>query len=150
PGGNITGVTSMNNELSAKRLGLIRELRPKALRFAVLVNPDSQTSSRTAEVEAVASAIGLELNVFAARTNREIDGAFVAMVQKRSDALLSTNDPLFIARRVQVSTLAAHHHIPAIYAGREFTEAGGLMSYGANLEDLFRQTGGYAGRILKG
>jgi putative ABC transport system substrate-binding protein len=153
PGGNVTGVSYMNNELGAKRLGLMHELLPGAARFAVLVNPgDLSTESMITDVKAAASIIGRQIEVFtAASTNRDIDAAFASLVQKRADALLVSPNTFFSNRRVQIVTLAAHHHLPAIYpTSREWVDAGGLMSYGAPLNNGARQVGIYTGRILKG
>jgi len=149
PGGNITGVNSMSNELAAKRLGLLHELLPAATRFAVLVNPKNPTiESLKKDVEA--AAIGPEIEFFTASTGVDIDTAFASLVQKRADALLVHPDNLFINRRVQLTTLAARHAVPAIYPLRPDAEAGGLMSYGTKLADAHRQAGVYTGRILKG
>ena len=149
PGGNITGVNSMSNELAAKRLGLLHELLPAATRFAVLVNPKNPTiESLKKDVEA--AAIGPQIEFFTASTGADIDTAFASLVQKRADALLVHPDNLFINRRVQLTTLAARHAVPAIYPLRPDAEAGGLMSYGTKLADAHRQAGVYTGRILKG
>jgi putative tryptophan/tyrosine transport system substrate-binding protein len=151
PGGNVTGISSMNVELGAKRLGFLHELLPSATRFAVLVNPNSPlTEPFVADVRAAAGAIGRSIEVLTASTNREIDAAFANLVQKRAEALVILPDPLFINRRVQLATLAVRHALPAIYPFREDAEAGGLMSYGSSITDLARQAGVYTGRILKG
>jgi putative ABC transport system substrate-binding protein len=151
PGGNVTGFTSMNAELGGKRLGLLHELLPRSARFAVLVDPNSpQTESIIKDLQAAAAGIGRQLEVLTAGTNREIDTAFANLVQKQADALLVTPSTLFNNRRVQLATLAAHYRLPAIYAWRESAEAGGLMSYGTNNADQFRQVGIYVSRILKG
>ena len=138
PGGNVTGISFMTTELTAKRLGLLHELLPAAARFAVLVNPGVPTTaaSVTANAQAAASTIGLQIEVFTASTSGEIDAAFASMVQKRADALLTGTNVFFTTRRVQFATLAARHTLPAIYTAREYVEAGGLMSYGANSADL--------------
>jgi putative ABC transport system substrate-binding protein len=152
PGGNATGISDLGLELGAKRLGLLHELLPGAARFGVLVNPDNpfMTESLVAELQTAASAVGRQIEVVTARTNGDIDMAFATLVKKRADALLVSPDPLFVTRRVQLITLAVRHTLPALYHRREFAEAGGLMSYGSDLPDQFRQTGVYAGRILKG
>ena len=151
PGGNVTGITSLNSELAAKRLGLMLELLPSAVRFATLVNPNNRnTESLTRDAQAAASAIGRQVEILAAGTPREIDAAFVSLVQKRADALVVSPDPLLDTRRVQLVTLAAHQRLPAIYSFRENVEIGGLMSYGSSAADRDRQVGLYAGRILKG
>jgi putative ABC transport system substrate-binding protein len=151
PGGNVTGVAGMNSGLGAKQLGLLHELLHRAARFAVLVNPGNpQSQSVITEVQAAASAIQRPLEILSARTNRDITTTFADAVQKRADALLISPDPLFANRLVQLATLAARHAMPAIYALREFAEVGGLMSYGSNFTDLFRQAGNYTGRVLNG
>ena len=151
PGGNVTGISFMNAQLTAKRLGLLHELLPAAARFAMLVNPGSpRLRSVTADAQAAASTIGRQIEVFTASTNGEIDAAFASIVQKRADALLIAPDPLFQTRRTQLATLAARYAMPAIHFAREFVEAGGLMSYGASITDSNRQGGIYVGRILKG
>ena len=151
PGGNVTGVTSMNVEIETKRLGLLHDLLPQATRFAVLVNPDNPLAEiDIKDAQATAATIGGQIEIFTARTNREIDAAFASLVQKRAEALLIGPDVFFTNRRVQLATLAVRHGVPAIYSFREFAEAGGLMSYGTSNTDRDRQVGVYAGRILKG
>jgi putative ABC transport system substrate-binding protein len=151
PGGNITGVGSMNTGLGAKQLGLLHELLPRATRFALLVNPGNvQSQSVIAEVQTAASAVGVQVEIHTVTVNRDINTAFAGLVEKQSDGLLISPDPLFTNRLVQLATLAARHAMPTIYALREFADVGGLMSYGSNFADLFRQTGNYTGRVLKG
>jgi putative tryptophan/tyrosine transport system substrate-binding protein len=151
PGGNITGVGSMNVGLGAKQLGLLHELLPGAVRFAVLVNPtNAQSQSVMAEVQTAASSVGAQVEIHTVTTNRAINSAFGGVVEKRPDGLLISPDPLFTNRLVQLATLAARHAMPTIFALREFAEAGGLMTYGSNFTDLFRQTGNYTGRVLNG
>jgi putative tryptophan/tyrosine transport system substrate-binding protein len=152
PGGNVTGVSDIGVELAAKRLGLLHELLPGAARFALLVNPDNPgvTETFVSEAHTAASAIGRQIEVVTARTNGDIDRAFATLVNKQSNALLVSTDALFVTRRVQLVTLAGRHAVPTIYFRREFTEVGGLMSYGSNLAEQFRQNGIYTGRILKG
>jgi putative tryptophan/tyrosine transport system substrate-binding protein len=151
PGGNVTGISFMNAQLTAKRLGLSHELRPAAARFAMLVHPGSPSvASVTADAQAAASTIGRQIEVFTASTNGEIDAAFASLVQKRADALLIAPAPLFQTRRAQLATLAARHALPAIHFAREFVDATGLMSYGASIAYSNRQGGIYVGRILKG
>jgi len=152
PGGNLTGINFFTAELAAKRLGLLRELVPTAVRVAVLVNPANATTTESTlkDVEAAAGAMGLQIQIFNASTGREIDAAFATLVRERPDALFVGGDPFFTSRRVQLTHLASRHAIPTTYASREDAEAGGLMSYGTNFPDTYRQVGVYAGRILKG
>jgi len=152
PGGNATGMSDIGVELGAKRLALLHELLPGAARFAVLVNPDNPfiTEPFVTGLQTAALAIGRQIEVASASTNSEIDTAFATLVQKRADAFLISPDALFVTRRVQLITLAARHALPALYHRREFAGGGGLMSYGSDLADQFRQTGIYTGRILKG
>jgi putative tryptophan/tyrosine transport system substrate-binding protein len=152
PGGNLTGINLFGGELAAKRLDLLHDLLPRAVRVAVLVNPADATSTASTlrDVEAAARAIGLQVQVLNASTSREINAAFENVGRDRPDALSVGPDSFLIARRSQVVQLAAFHRLPAVYPVRDFVEAGGLMSYGANIADVFRQLGIYAGRILKG
>jgi putative ABC transport system substrate-binding protein len=141
----------MGGELGAKRLELLQELVPRAARFAVLVNPNNPLAEAfVTDVRAAAAAIGRQIEVLPASTNREIEAAFANLGKRRADALLVAHDPLFTSRRVQLATLATRYLVPALYSDRRFSEAGGLMSYGANLMDIVRHTGIYVGRILKG
>jgi putative ABC transport system substrate-binding protein len=151
PGGNLTGINMFSAELVAKRLDLLRELVPGAARVGVLVNPagpDAETTLR--DVEPAARAIGLQIQVLNASTSREINAAFVTFVRDRADALFVGSDPFLSSRRVQLVNLATRHAIPASFSNRESPEIGGLMSYGANILDAWRQSGTYVGRILKG
>ena len=152
PGGNVTGVNYMQAEVAAKQLGLLHEFLPKATRFAVLVNPTNPhvTDPVIEDLKAAASAIGGEIEVFAAATSSAIDAAFARLAQTRPDALLVSPGPLFGNRRVQLATLAARHAVPSMYYDRQFAEVGGLMSYGTSLLDQYRQTGIYTCRVLKG
>jgi putative tryptophan/tyrosine transport system substrate-binding protein len=152
PGGNATGINFLTSEVLAKRLGLLRELVPKAVRVAVLVNPTNamSTESTLRDVPEAARAIGLQIQILNASTSREIEAAFAAMALDRADALFVGPDGFFNARRTQFATLATHYRIPASYIGREFVESGGLMSYGTDLLDMYRQVGVYTGRMLKG
>jgi putative ABC transport system substrate-binding protein len=152
PGGNLTGVNFLSTELTAKRLELLRELVATATRVAVLVNPTNPITTEITlkNLEAAARAIGLQTKVLNAGTIREIDAAFATLVSERPDALFVANDPFFVERRVQLAHWATHHKVPATYSGREYVEVGGLISYGANLGDAYRQVGVYVGRILKG
>jgi putative tryptophan/tyrosine transport system substrate-binding protein len=152
PGGNATGISDIGVELGAKRLGILLELLPRASRFAVLVNPDNPfvTEPVVAELRTAASAVGREIEVAAASTSGDIDRAFATFEKIRPDAFLTSPDAFFVTRRVQLTTLATRHVLPALYHRREFVEVGGLMSYASDLADQFRQIGLYAGRILKG
>jgi len=151
PGGNITGVSTMNLELGPKRLGLLVELMPGATRFAVLVNPNSpNTEAHIADVRAAAAILGVQVETLMAKTNLDIDANFASLGQKRVEALLVSAGPPFGQRRAQLATLAARHGVPTIYPDRMYAEAGGLMSYGSNVIEMYRQAGIYTGRILKG
>jgi len=152
PGSNLTGINFLLTELVAKRLELLRELLPTAKRVAVLVNPAQATNTEITlqEVQAAANPMALQVQVLNVSTSREIDAAFAGFDRERPDALLVGSGTLFNGRRVQLTQWAAHHRIPASYAGREYADAGGLMSYGSNNSDSQRQVGLYAGRVLKG
>jgi ABC-type uncharacterized transport system substrate-binding protein len=152
PAGNLTGVNILATEVVAKRLALLRELIPAAARVAVLVDPANKEITETTlrEVEPAARAMGLQIHVLNASNGREIGAAFAAFERERPDALFVSVGVLFTARRAQLATLAVRHMIPMTSANRQITEAGGLMSYGANITDAYRQVGVYAGRILKG
>jgi len=152
PGGNLTGINFLNRELTAKQLELLRELVPAATRFAALVNPANAAITETTlrDIEPAAAAMGLQIQILRASTSREIDAAFTAIVSERSSALFVTADPFFNSRRIQLSLAAMRHAVPAIYSGREYAEVGGLITYGSNIADAYRQAGLYAGRILKG
>src|SRR5499427_3708588 len=152
PGGNATGINFFNLEVSAKRLGLLHDLVPKAVRIAVLVNPANAPTTETAlrDIPEAAHAIGLQIQVLNASTSREIEAAFATLVRDRADALFVAPDIFFVGRPVQFATLAAHHRVPAAYTQRAFVEAGGLMSYGTAITDMWRQVGVYTGQILKG
>jgi putative ABC transport system substrate-binding protein len=151
PGGKVTGVSFMNVELAAKRVGLLSELLPAATRFGVLVNPGSPlTGPLITELRAAAAIIGKQFEIVTAATNREIDAAFATLMQSHAEALLVAPDAFFANRRVQLALLAVRYRIPAIYVAREFAEAGGLMSYGPELAEMYRQAGIYIGRVLKG
>ena len=151
PGGNITGVSFMVMELGAKRLGLMHELLPGAVRLAVLVDPNFPiTELFVSNMRAAASTIGKQIDVLNASTVHEINSVFASLAQKPVDALMLGPSAFFNNHRVKLVTLATHHRVPAIYTLREFVTAGGLMSYGTSLTDAHRQAGVYAGRILKG
>jgi putative ABC transport system substrate-binding protein len=151
PGGNATGINFLSAELTAKRLELLHELVPGAVRVAVIVNPataDAETTLR--DVEPAARAMGLKVQVLNASTGREIDAAFASFMRERPDAVFVSLDPFLNSRRAQLVNLASRHALPATFSNRDFAEIGGLMSYGANIADAFRQVGTYAGRVLKG
>jgi putative ABC transport system substrate-binding protein len=152
PGGNATGINFFAQELTAKRLGLLHELVPKATRIAVLVNPAnaSSTESTLRDAQEAARVLGMQIVVLNASTISEIDAAFATLVREHADALFVAGDEFFNSRRVQLATLAARDRVPANYVLREHVEAGGLMSYGTSLLDMFRQAGVYTGSILKG
>jgi putative tryptophan/tyrosine transport system substrate-binding protein len=151
PGGNVTGISYMNVELSAKRLGLLHELLPGAASFGVLIDPtNSSAQFILTDLRSAASVIGRHIEALTAGTNRDIDTAFASLAQMRLDGLLISPMPLFYDRRVQILTLAARHGVPVVYPAREWAEAGGLMSYGSSYADQHRQAGVYTGRILRG
>jgi putative ABC transport system substrate-binding protein len=152
PGGNLTGINMLANELEAKRLQLLHQLVPQAQRIAVLVNPDSVINTETTlrDVEAAARTIGLQLQVLKARTAREIEEGFAWGERQRPDALFVAATAFLNIRRVQLVQLAAFHRLPATYGQREAAEAGGLMSYGPSILEGYRQWAIYAGRVLKG
>jgi putative tryptophan/tyrosine transport system substrate-binding protein len=151
PNGNLTGVNFLNTELVAKQLGLLRELIPGTSRVAVLVNPANITAETTLRaVEAAADAVGLHVKASNASTSQEVNAIFAGFGRENPDALFVGGDSFFNSRRAQLVNLASRHALPAIYAERIFPEIGGLMSYGSDVTDAFRQIGVYAGRILKG
>src|SRR5450759_1905959 len=152
PGGNATGINFFNTEVIAKRLRLLHDLVPKAVRVAVVVNPSNAVLTETTlrAVQEAAPTIGLQIQILNASTIGEIDAAFAALARERPDALFVAPDAFFASRRVQFATLTARDRIPASYSVRELVAAGGLMSYGTDLADMFRQVGVYTGRILKG
>jgi putative ABC transport system substrate-binding protein len=152
PGGNATGINFFSQEVNAKRLGLLHELAPKAVRIALLVNPANAATVETTlrDVQQAARAIGLHISVVNASTSGEIDAAFAALARDRPDALFVAGDGFFLGRRVQYATLAARLGIAAAYSRREYVAVGGLMSYGTNSAAFFRQVGVYTGNILRG
>jgi putative tryptophan/tyrosine transport system substrate-binding protein len=151
PGGNVTGINIFVAEIEGKRLGLLRELVPGAVSLAVLLNPNNPNAEgQSRGVQQAARVMGLQTQTLYARSEGEIDTAFATMAQQRAEALLVGSDPFFNSRRDLVVALTARHRIPAMYELREFALAGGLMSYGTNLVDGYRQVGIYTGRILKG
>jgi putative tryptophan/tyrosine transport system substrate-binding protein len=151
PGGNLTGVAYLGSELGAKRLGLMHEMLPKVTDFAVLAHPTYPASAPfISDVKAGAGSLGLKIEVFNASTESEIDTAFEALSAQRLGALLIANHPLFTTRREQIIALAARYALPTMYVQREFAKAGGLVTYGTDLPEVYRLTGGYVGRILRG
>jgi len=152
PGGNVTGINFFVNEAVPKRLGLLRDLLPAAVRIAVISNPRNPGISEPVlkDLENAADALGLKIQVFNASTGHEIETAFTAIAHERAEALFVAPDALFNSRRVQFAILAARDRIPASYSNRYHVEAGGLMSYGTDIADSFRQVGVYAGKILNG
>jgi putative ABC transport system substrate-binding protein len=152
PGGNLTGVNLFSGELTAKRLELLREMVPGAARIAALVNPASAATTETTlrDLQAAARAMGSQIQILNASTSRDIDAAFATFVNERPDAVFVGIDVFFNLRRAQLVNLASRHALPAIYVNRDFAEIGGLMSYGSDIADSWRQVGIYTGRILKG
>jgi putative tryptophan/tyrosine transport system substrate-binding protein len=153
PGGNVTGVTTLNVEVAPKRLELLHELIPAATVVALLVNPTSPTSlaeTTTRDTQGAARTLGIELHVLHASTEPDFDTAFATLAQRRAGALVIGPDPFFNSEIEQLAALALRHAVPTIYESRKFAAAGGLMSYGGSLTDLYRQAGIYTGRILKG
>ena len=152
PGGNVTGINFFTGELVAKRLEILRELVPAATRVAVLVNPATVTNTESTlrDLEPAARAIGLQIRVLNASSSREIEAAFATFVRERPDALFVGSDTFFTSRRVHWSTCRRATRSRRLFQTANSTEIGGLMSYGSNIADAWRQSGGYAGRILKG
>ena len=152
PGGNVTGATQATVEVAPKQLQLLHELVPTANVMALLVNPASPTlaDSSTRALQAAARTLGLNLHVLNASTEGEFDGVFAKLIQLRAGGLVIGSDPFFTSRTEQLAALAVHHAVPAVYHWREFAVAGGLVSYGAAVTDVYRLAGNYTGRILKG
>ena len=151
PGGNITGIYFFTQGLEGKRLGLLHELVPAATTIAVLVNPNySPAENQLRDVQEAAARLGVQVLVLRANTETDFDAVFTDLVRQRAGALLVCASPFFFGRRQQLTVLAARHAVPSIYEWREFAAAGGLMSYGTNINDAYRQMGVYAGRVLKG
>jgi putative ABC transport system substrate-binding protein len=141
----------LSTELTAKRLELLHALVPSATRIAAFINPGEPAGDvALRELEVASGAIGLQTRILRASTDREIDAAFASFMHERPDGIFVVGSGFFLSRRVQLSLLAAFHHLPGIFSLRDFAETGGLMSYGASLRDAYRQVGVYAGRILKG
>jgi len=152
PSGNVTGVNFLVNEIAAKRLRLLHDMVPKAVRVAVIVNPTNTGSTKNTlrDVQEAAPSIGLNIQILNASTIGEINAAFASLEREHSDALFVGGDAFFLSRRAQFATLTARDRIPAAFSLREYVEAGGLMSYGTDFGDTFRQVGVYTGKILKG
>jgi len=152
PGANATGINFFTTEIAPKRLGLLHELVPKAVRIAVLINPANAVTNEATlhDILEAARALGLQVQVLNASNADEIDAAFTALVRDRADALFVAPDTFLVSRRVQIVILSTRHSVPTMYAIREYADAGGLISYGADTTDAVRQEGVYAGRILKG
>ena len=152
PDGNLTGVNFFSTETVAKRLGLVHEVVPKAVRIAVLINPANAPSAEVMlrDIPPAARALGLQIQVLNAGTSREIDAAFATIARDRADALFIAPDSLFTIRRIQLATLAARERMPTSGSNRVMAEAGLLMSYGTDTADMWRQVGAYTGQILKG
>ena len=152
PGGNLTGINFFNTELAAKQFELLREILPKATRIAVLVDPADQTNTPAVvgDVDTAARATGVDIKVFKASNSGEIDAEFDAIAREHFDGVFVEQAPFLNARRIQLVQLAAHYSVPAVYSGREFAEVGGLISYGSDVDEAYRQVGIYCGRILKG
>src|SRR6266545_3236130 len=151
PGGNLTGVSFLINDLAPKQLELLRELVPTARSIGVLVNPDNPaTEADTNKLQEAARGLGLELFVLRVRTESDIASAFATLVQKQAGGLVVVSDPFMFDRRAQIAALAAHHAVPTIYPLRDFAAAGGLVSYGSSIIETFRQQGVFVGQILKG
>src|SRR5262249_13131595 len=151
PGGNATGAHFFLSELGAKHLGLLRELVPTAARVGLLFNPNNANAqTATREMTAAASIMAVAIDLVQASGRSEIDAAFGTLVRNKADALIVAADPFFFSRRLQLATLATRYALPAIYVVREYAEVGGLITYGTNVTEVYRQLGVYAGRILKG
>jgi putative ABC transport system substrate-binding protein len=152
PGGNVTGITSVNVEIAPKRLQLLHELVPTASVTALLVNPANPRLAETniKQFQTAARALGLELHVLNASTERDFDGVFAKLIQLRAGGLIIGPDSFFTSRNEQLAALTVRHAVPAIYHNRSFAAAGGLLSYGAETADAYRLTGIYVGRVLKG
>ncbi len=151
PGGNITGVNILTLELNVKRLQLLKEAIPEAVRIAVLVNPTNTTSgSALKDMEGAARSLGVGLLVQPVRDQKELSNAFSKATRGGAHALAVMNDPLFFAQREQIVALAARNHLPAVYEFREFVDAGGLMGYGTSLSEMYRRVATYVDKILKG
>ena len=151
PGGNVTGITLLTSAMEAKRLGVVRELVPNAKSIALLVNPNYPTSDvQVRDAQEAARQLGLQIHIIDASSERDFEAAFAKLVELGASAVVVANDPFFTARREQLVAVAQRHSIPAIYSQREFPDAGGLLSYGTHIPDLYRQVGIYTGKMLNG
>ena len=151
PGGNVTGISNLSTAMEPKRLGLLHDLVPQAKAFGALLNPEFPTfADQLADIQAAAQTTGVEIHVFRAGTDHDIEAAFESITQPRIAALLVASDPFFNSRRDEIAALAARRGVPAMYGFRDYAVAGGLMSYGIDLPDTYRQAGVYAGHVLKG
>ena len=152
PGGNVTGVTQTNAEVAPKLLELLHELLPTARLISLLINPTDPVlaDTQTKNFLAAAQTLGVELHVFNASTDSDLDAVFAKLIQLRSSGLVISTDPFFTSRSEQLAAMATRNAVAAAYKGREFAAAGGLLSYGADITDTFRLAGAYTGRILKG
>jgi putative ABC transport system substrate-binding protein len=151
PGGNVTGITLISGEIVSKRIAMLRDLLPDAKRLAVLMNATTPASAaEVAVAERVAHTLGWQVKVLKVGAERDFEAAFQPLLRERADALLVTTDPIFESQRDRIVALAASYAVPTIYALREYAMAGGLMTYGASITDVYRKAGGYAGRILNG
>jgi len=151
PGGNVTGLSNLSATIEPKRVGFLRELVPQANTFGVLLNPDFPAAQeQLIDIRDAAKTLGIELQVLEAKNELELDEAFVAVTQRQIPALLIAADPFFTSRRDKLASLAIGHRVATIYSFREYAVAGGLMSYGIDLPDTYRQLGGYTGHVLKG
>ena len=151
PGGNVTGVSNLTSTLEPKRLGLLRDLLPQATGFGVLVNTSwPMAANQLSDIEQAARTLGMTAHVLRASTDEELDAAFASAAQQRLPALAVASDAFFNSRREKIAALAARYRLPAMYTFRDYAVAGGLMSYGIDLPDVYRHIGVYVGRILKG
>lgn len=151
PGGNVTGLSNLSAAIEPKRIGLLHELAPQAHKFGILLNPDFPAAQeQLIDVKEAAKSVGVELQVFQAKDENELDAAFDAVTQQQIPVLLIASDPFFTSRRDKLASLAMQHRIATIYSFREYAVAGGLMTYGIDLPDTYRQLGGYAAQVLKG
>ena len=151
PGGNVTGISNLSTAMEPKRLGLLHDLVPQAKAFGALLNPEFPTfADQLADIQAAAQTTGVEIHVFRAGTDHDIEAAFESITQPQIAALLVASDPFFNSRRDEIAALAARRGVPAMYGFRDYAVAGGLMSYGIDLPDTYRQAGVYAGHVLKG